>query len=411
MKHRISFWEKELYNRVYDVIVVGAGLTGISAAYFYKKERPSASVLVIDRDFYPIGASTRNAGFACIGTIGEHLADLEIDTETQLKERIKNRYNGLSLLRQTLGDDAIDYQHTGGWEVFMDKEEFLKSKNEIDRFNTWMLELTGETKLYKVGTYLGIPAIFNRHEGMLHPGKMIKKLYELALKCGIEVRWNTPIKNVCGKKGEIETESGIKIKADHVVITTNAFTKKLLPKIDIKPGRGYVFVTKKIPLLQWKGTFHYNKGYVYFRNVGAQRMLVGGGRNIDNVVEETFDFGVNPTIKEYLINVANEILQLPKGWSIEQEWSGIMGFTDSKKPIVRQVSQKCTVVAGLSGMGVALGMQLGKMFPKHSFKCVESSDKARLIHSPSWQWLPITERDVYPNKVRYTVYLLALFVQ
>ena len=64
---------------------------------------------MIDRGFYPIGASTRNAGFACIGSVGELMADLEIEIEEVVKQRIQDRYHGLLLLREVLGDDNIDY--------------------------------------------------------------------------------------------------------------------------------------------------------------------------------------------------------------------------------------------------------------------------------------------------------------
>ncbi|HBQ61503.1 MAG TPA: FAD-dependent oxidoreductase, partial [Balneolaceae bacterium] len=56
-----SFWESELYERTYDLIVIGGGLTGQSTAHFFKKKNPKASVMVLDRGFFPIGASTRNA--------------------------------------------------------------------------------------------------------------------------------------------------------------------------------------------------------------------------------------------------------------------------------------------------------------------------------------------------------------
>ena len=86
-----SYWERALYEQEYDLIVVGAGLTGQSVAHFFKKDHPDSRVLIIERGSFPIGASTRNAGFACIGTIGEHLADLEIESEEKVKTRIKER--------------------------------------------------------------------------------------------------------------------------------------------------------------------------------------------------------------------------------------------------------------------------------------------------------------------------------
>lgn len=358
--HNYSYWESALYDQVYDLVVVGGGLTGQSTALFYKKENPSAKVLVVDSGFYPIGASTRNAGFACIGTIGEHISDLEIDSEEALKKRIQDRYRGLLLLRETLGDSVIDYKHSGGWEIFTDATKFDKPKAQIGKFNAWMKELIDEDDLYEAVNYQGLPAIYNRCEGMLHPGKMMKALYEKNVGLGVEFRWNTPVASVSTANPELLLENDKSIKADKLVLATNAFTSKLLPEINITPGRGYVFVTSEIDDLKWKGTFHYNKGYVYFRNLGKNRLLIGGGRNIDAKSEETSEFGINESIKEYLVSFVNNELGFTKGWEIEQEWSGIMGFSESKSPLLHKISQNTFLVAGLSGMGVALGMQLGK---------------------------------------------------
>jgi glycine/D-amino acid oxidase-like deaminating enzyme len=71
-------------------------------------------------------------------------------------------------------------------------------------------------------------------------------------------------------------------------------------------------------------------------------------------------FGANSKIKDHLMEFANNVLKLPAGWEIDAEWSGIMGFTPTKSPILNAISKDVVVVAGLSGMGVALGMQLGK---------------------------------------------------
>ncbi len=99
---------------------------------------------------------------------------------------------------------------------------------------------------------------------------------------------------------------------------------------------------------------------MYFRNLGEDRLLLGGGRNVDIATEETTEFGVNESIKSYLIEFANTVIKLPDKWEIEREWSGIMGFTETKSPHIKQIGERGLLVAGLSGMGVALGMQLGK---------------------------------------------------
>ncbi len=355
-----SYWEKELYDINYDLIVIGAGLTGMSAAYFFKKEYPDVNVLILERGSFPIGASTRNAGFACIGSISELLADLKIEKGTALKQRIQDRYEGLLLLRETLGDENIDYEEAKGCEIFKDQAQFEKAKESIAKFNQWMEELISKKEVFRAETYNRFPAIYNRIEGLLHPGKMIKTLYQKCVELGIEFRWNTEVNSINPNSNLVSAASEIDFSADRIIIATNAFTKQLLPEINITPGRGYAFVTSKLDYMNWKGGFHFNKGYVYFRHIGEQRILLGGGRNIAYEDETTSEFGVNQSIKEYLINFANETLELPPNWEIEQEWSGIMGFTDSKKYLLEEISKNCVLAAGLSGMGVALGMNLGK---------------------------------------------------
>jgi glycine/D-amino acid oxidase-like deaminating enzyme len=355
-----SYWESELYDRRYDLIVVGAGLTGQSIAYFYKKSHPGQQVLVLDRGFFPIGASTRNAGFACFGSVTEHIADREIEGEVQIIGRIRRRIQGLKLLRRTLGDENIGYCEPGSFEIFTDNQTFEKAKEHIELCNAWLLEAAGLEKVYRVTEKNGFPAISIEGEGCLHPGKMMRTLYERNLHLGVEFRWQTVVTAIDEEKGEVRLKNEISLNARKLAIATNSFTSTLWKEEHIKPGRGFVFVTQPIPDLRWKGTYHYDGGYYYFRNVDEHRLLLGGARSLDIDVETTIEFGVNENIKNHLIGFANDVLCLPKGWAIEAEWSGIMGFTATKSPILKKISDKAVIVAGLSGMGVALGMQLGK---------------------------------------------------
>lgn len=356
----LSFWERELYGKRYDLIVIGAGLTGQSIAYFYKKRNPDASVLVLDRGFFPLGASTRNAGFACFGSVTEHIADLEIEEEAKIIDRIKRRFFGLKLLRKTLGDENIDYREPGAFEIFTDSSKFDEAAAFIDTANQWLEEASGEKNVYSISEFNGYPAIQIQHEGSLHPGKMMKTLYGLNLKQGVEFRWNCLVNDLNTDEGLVEVGNGVVLKARKLAIATNAFTSKLMKKIEIIPGRGNVFITKPIADLKWKGTFHYDRGYYYFRSVGDDRLLLGGARSLNIDGETTTEFGINNEIRNHLIDFANTVLKLPQNWEIEQEWSGIMGFTKSKSPLLKSVSENCVAAAGLSGMGVALGMQLGK---------------------------------------------------
>jgi glycine/D-amino acid oxidase-like deaminating enzyme len=88
--------------------------------------------------------------------------------------------------------------------------------------------------------------------------------------------------------------------------------------------------------------------------------LIGGARNHDTSGEETDQFGINKIIKNYLMNFVSDVLKLPESWTIDHEWSGIMGFTPTKTPVVQKIDKRRFVAAGLSGMGIAIGMEVGR---------------------------------------------------
>lgn len=353
-----SFWEKESFLKDYDLLVVGAGIVGLSSAIFYKRSHPRARVLVLDKGMMPEGASTRNAGFACVGSITEHLADIEKESAEVVKQRVKARYEGLRLLRSLLGDEQIKYEACGGYELFTDPKRFEEASQNINKFNKWLNELVDEQNVYSATELNGYPVISNRLEGSLHPGKMMQQLVEMAGREGVPVLWNAKVDTV-DSSGLVKLADGKSIKAKQVLLACNGFTSNLFPNIDIKPARGYVMVTNPQNAMPWKGTFHYDRGYVYFRNIG-NRLLIGGGRNLAYEEERTSGFGTNHKIKEFLTKFVSDILKLEPGWQIEHEWSGIMGFTETKTPIVKKVDEKRTIAAGLSGMGVAIGAAIGK---------------------------------------------------
>lgn len=339
-------------------MVVGAGMVGLSSAFFYKQKHPEARVAVLERGFLPKGASTRNAGFACVGSIGEHLADMEKESEENIKKRIKRRYDGLQLLKKTLGEDAIEYEPCGGYELFKSPKEFDKVASELDRFNDWMTELVDEEKVYSKDEIEGYPVILNRLEGALHPGKMMEALTQKVGKSGIDIKWNSEVKRVTNC-GEVMLEDGFKIETCKILFAANGFVQHLLPNLEITPARGLVIMTDEQDELPWKGIFHHDKGYIYFRNIG-NRLLIGGARNLDVKGEETDQFGVNAIIQDHLNNFVSEVLKLSQSWRTDAQWSGIMGFSPTKTPVVKQLDEKRFVAAGLSGMGVAIGMEVGQ---------------------------------------------------
>ena len=147
------------------------------------------------------------------------------------------------------------------------------------------------------------------------------------------------------------------------------FTKKLLfatngfagaiTNNQVKPARAQVLITEPIDFLPIKGTFHIDKGYYYFRNID-NRILLGGGRNLDFDGETTTEFGETELIQKQLEKLLKEVILPEKEVAIAHRWSGIMGLGETKTPIVKQLSNNVYCGVRLGGMGVALGSLIGQ---------------------------------------------------
>jgi glycine/D-amino acid oxidase-like deaminating enzyme len=150
-----------------------------------------------------------------------------------------------------------------------------------------------------------------------------------------------------------------------LLICTNAFAKELLPEADIVPARGQVLLTSPLKNLPWNGTFHFDEGYYYFRNLG-KRVLLGGARNKDFEGERTAQFGTTDKIQKDLEHFLRTVI-LPnctEPYNIEHRWSGIMGMGSEKSPIVREVQPHIFCAVRMSGMGVALAPVIGQQIAK-----------------------------------------------
>jgi glycine/D-amino acid oxidase-like deaminating enzyme len=166
---------------------------------------------------------------------------------------------------------------------------------------------------------------------------------------------------------ENQTSASIKtnlgeFKAKNTAICTNGFAKKLL-KEDVQPARAQVLITKPVDGLNIKGTFHYQKGYYYFRNID-DRILFGGGRNLDFEGETTTDMITTDNILDSLKEILSTVILPNTEYEIDHSWAGIMGVGKTKKPIIKQLSPSIACGIRLGGMGVAIGSLVGQDLAK-----------------------------------------------
>lgn len=373
-----SYWEKTAFLGAADVVIIGSGLVGLSAALALKRQRPALKVSVLERGFLPAGASTKNAGFACFGTVSEQLAYLEHASAAQVAQLADYKWRGLQRLRQNLGDDHIDYFQYGGYELFADNDTSRADFciGQIDKLNQLLKDVIGAADIYTVANdkiagfgFRGISRmIYNPFEGQLHTGKMMRRLLHLVQSLGVMVFNGCTIRAVENDGGAITllTDQG-RFGAAKVIVATNAFAARLFPQLAVTPGRGQVLVTKPVNGLKLRGTYHFDHGYYYFRNIDG-RVLFGGGRNLNFKAEETCEFGNTEAVQRQLEYYLREMILPGQRVEIDYWWSGIMGFGADISPIVREVEPDIFCAVRLNGMGVAMGSLVGEEVAEMALK-------------------------------------------
>ena len=366
----LSYWEKtQLLN--YDLIVLGGGITGMFCALEYRKLNPKASIAILERGLFSNGASTKNAGFACFGSLTELIDDSKNMDNQSLRKIVQMRIDGLALLRETLGDKNIDLQWKGGYELFFDKTP--DALNQIDHFNELLRPIFKKNIFYwnnsKIKQF-GFSEdrvkhiIENPFEGQIDTGMMMRALRSIVNEKDISFFSNVTLTDFDFSKDQNHLSLKLKnidfnFHCNNLAICNNAFASQLFPSLKISPGRGLVILTEPIPNLRLEGTFHYQQGYYYFRNI-KDRILLGGGRSVDFDTETTTSFGVNPKIKNQLIEDLQNFIFPSEKVSLDMEWSGIMAFGKDKTPIVKKHQNNIVIGVKLSGMGVAIGSEVGK---------------------------------------------------
>ncbi|MFL0065804.1 FAD-dependent oxidoreductase [Tenacibaculum maritimum] len=358
-----SYWElKEWFTEV-DFTVIGSGIVGLSCALELQKKHPKSKILILEKGVLPQGASTKNAGFACFGSLSELIDDLKTHTEEEVFNLVKKRWEGLKLLRKNIGDKNIDFQQNKGFELFRDKsfyEECLGKKKQINKLLYPLFKAPVFSVKNNFFQFSNIQEnyIVNQFEGQIDTGKMMAELLLKVQKSGIRILNSTKVERFNeGSKVVVETDK-YTFKTNKLFIATNGFAKSLLQE-KVQPARAQVLITSPIENLRIKGTFHLDKGYYYFRNIN-NRILFGGGRNLDFKGEETTIFGKTEVIQSSLEKILKEVILPKTSFQVVHRWSGIMGVGSQKKAIVKQVSENVFCGVRLGGMGVAIGSLVGK---------------------------------------------------
>lgn len=363
-----SYWEQKNYLFEIDFSIIGAGIVGYSTALSLKKRHPSAKILILERGILPSGASSKNAGFACFGSPTELYDDIQNFGEETVWKTVKKRWEGLSALRDTIGDERLKLELNGSWDLITEAEEgvFNEVLPFLPYYNERLKAITGHDNVFSVDDrvshkfgFSGVKTSFyNRLEGQIDTGSMNFAFYQKVISEGISVLFGTEVISINSSENSVLTNQGT-FTSKKIALCVNGFAAQFLPEEDVLPARAQVLITEPIPELSIRGTFHYQFGYYYFRNID-DRILFGGGRNLDKTGETTTEMNTTSEIMEALRRLLATVILPNTAHRIAHQWSGIMGVGATKQPIVKRISNNLYCGVRLGGMGVAIGSLVGK---------------------------------------------------
>jgi glycine/D-amino acid oxidase-like deaminating enzyme len=366
---QLSFWEHQQYLNHNTFVVVGAGLVGLSTALSLKSRFPNEKILILERGYLPTGASTKNAGFTCFGSPTELKDDLQHIPEEQVWETIALRLKGLELLKNRVGESQMNYKSCGSWDLIGPRDTELGT-DFLQHINLEMKRRFDLDEVYKIDAHFqqkfGFQgyhtAYFNAYEGSIDTGLLMATLHKQCVLADIQFLFATEVQNWSASEQNvvIETPQG-QIQTQHLFLCTNGFAQQYFAD-ELRPARAQVLLTKPLKH-SISGTFHADRGYYYFRDIGP-RILLGGGRHLDFETETTTLFEQNKHIREALIDKLTHEILPGQRYEIEREWSGIMCVGDQKKPIIRSLNKNVHAGVRMGGMGIAIGSAVGDALSK-----------------------------------------------
>lgn len=371
-RKRWSYWERCAFEGPWDVVVIGAGLTGCSTAFHLRKAWPDARIAVVDRHHPGEGASSKNAGFVCFGSPTELFDDARERSVGEVVGLVRDRVRGARALRRILGDAAIEYRASGGLEFFPADgvgeifTPFDAVADELEVWNDQLRNVLPEPAFRKVEPPPALgpgQAIELPNEGVLNPMSALFAWYDRLRSSDVRLITGQSVASIGDLGGQLSVEvtSGT-VSAERVAVCTNGVGGDLLRSIDapiVRPARNQVAVYRSDRPHGLEHAIHAGAGYYYVRPLDLHHVLFGGARHLDPRGETTVTFGESALILDEIDRCIRSWLPGPR-WTRVHTHQGVLGLREGKRPVVGHVGDGTYAAVGFGGMGVALSTEAGR---------------------------------------------------
>ncbi len=352
-----------------DVLIIGAGLAGLSTAYWLARRDPSLKLAIIDKGGIGAGASGRNAGFITCGST-EHFSRMssaygedkatEIWKFTEENHRLIIREFSLDRLQY-----QCEYEQRGSWTLAATEHEIEVIQQTVSSLqekgvNVEWFDKDHVDKVLSCEGFYGGAKYYA--DGEIHPVKFLH--YMASYLKGVPIIENREVFKISERKDRLHVVAqGVEIFTDSVVLATNAYSGQLFDYFQDKivPARGQIIVTEPVP--QFLEPCYCSFVLDYFRQLADGRVLIGGFRNADVEKETGFSDEINPTIDQKLEEFLKTHLPSLRNVSIAYRWSGIMGFAADGYPMVGSLPEDPRIffTVGFTAHGLGYTFKMGQL--------------------------------------------------
>ncbi|MBC2383888.1 Gamma-glutamylputrescine oxidoreductase (plasmid) [Pseudomonas extremaustralis] len=357
-----------------DVVIIGAGFTGLNTAWQFKQDNPNARVVVLEAAIVGFGASGRNAGFSTkMFGLEPEIVLLRWGKQKMIEahQYLKKAVAHTQQLIEEHGFDS-DYRHSGLVRIsYSDKQQERMKKTYqlfqelgIDEDMTWRDKQHVQQEFHSEQFAGGI---YESGTGQLDPCKQVRALKKLAESAGVTVYETTPVTNITRTASAIIVDiPGHKITADKIVVATNAYSRQIPDTRRLQtrqhPIWTYQIVTERLSDAQWESigwknrqAFGDNRQMLhYFRPTVDGRIVMGGGDAIVYRTDATHEVP-SPMTWQHCEAHLKWIYPQLKDTRIDYRWGGPVSLNADMVPEISFIDDERIIYSGgCFGHGVAL---------------------------------------------------------